>query len=97
MKSSRTCVVVPNVDFPYFSQVVVCFQVKLVQASTLKSSAPLQVARSTLIHTVETDADVSGGSCSHRESNLHVFSQTFSLAIFFSLDFHDLLLACGQS
>lgn len=52
LKSFKTCVVVPDPDFPNFSQVVICFQVKLVQAATLKSSVPLQVARSALIHAI---------------------------------------------
>ena len=57
-----TCVVVPDADFPNFSQVVVCLQVELVQASTLKSSVPLQVARATLVHTVQTDANMCCGA-----------------------------------
>lgn len=83
MNSFKTCVVVPDVDFPNFSQVVICFQVKLVQAATLKSSVPLQVATSALIHTIQTDANMSSRACERRESNLHLFLQHFHLLFSF--------------
>lgn len=96
MNSFKTCVVVPDLDFPNFSQVVICFQVKLVQAATLKSSVPLQVARSALIHTTQTDANMSSRACERRVKPSLVPS-TLSLVIFFSLHMTDLLLASGQS
>lgn len=52
----------PDANFPNFSKVVVCLQVKLVQAATLKSSIPLQMARPTLAHTIQTDANMSCGA-----------------------------------
>lgn len=101
-KPLRTCVVVPDVDFPNFSQVVICFQVKLVQAATLEGSAPLQVAGPALVHTVQTDANVSRRACERARrvrpslvpSALSFICRFF---FFFSLHISDLLLASGQS
>lgn len=52
----------PDADFPNFAQVVIRLQVKLVQAATLKSSIPLQMARPTLVHTIQVDANVCRGA-----------------------------------
>lgn len=51
---------------------------KLVQAATLKSSVPLQVARSALIHTVQVDANVSSCACEDRvKPSLVPFTHVF--------------------
>lgn len=52
----------PDANFPNFSKVVVCFQMKLVQAATLESSILLQMVTATLVHTIQTDADMSCGA-----------------------------------
>lgn len=52
----------PDPYFPDFSQIVICLQVKVVQATALKSTIPLQMARPALAHTIQTDANM--GCCS---------------------------------
>lgn len=49
----------PDANFPNFSKVVVCLQMKLVQAATLESAILVQMVRAALVHTMQTNADVS--------------------------------------
>lgn len=59
---SSTCVIMPNPNFPNFSEVIVCFQVELVEASSLKSSLSLQMTRPALCDPVQADANMSCGA-----------------------------------
>ena len=52
----------PDANFPDLSQVVICLHLKLVQATTLKSSVPLQMARAALVHTIQTYANMRCGA-----------------------------------
>lgn len=57
-----TCVIMPDSNFPNFSQVFIRLQVKLVQTTTLKCSIPLQMARATLVHSIQADANMCCGT-----------------------------------
>lgn len=52
----------PDADFPNLSKVVVCLQVKLVQAATLESSILLQMVTAARVHAIQTDANMSCGA-----------------------------------
>lgn len=52
----------PDADFPNFSKLVICLQEKLVQAATLEGSIPVQMVTSTLVHTIQTEANMGCGA-----------------------------------